>query len=470
MKTIQELYKKHISGEVTKSKFLYEARRDVNLSQFITNLTSYDDCIRILRNRGILTEAKKIVNELTLDTANPYEYRKGLDYELDLCYKATPKFLAPDLFEKAQTTVLKNLAKDPNYYSKCLANVEPTKSPDLASEADFGGKSKRSDVSIPVKKENFNDKKNAWKIVEKDEKSNVKDTLGNKEKAKAKSLKENTEQKSSSPKKQLNGSMSPFQKGRPTTLNQNIALEENIPASSAEMLPFGNVQAGMKAIDDSGEEFKILAKGNYNNLKRYDSSKVFDKFLSSDPSGVDATQLVALIDKDGNTFVRVYGTGGVYAYGDNPNVNEENDDLKNKRKAYIQAKIKADQEELNSIREKINMKESMQLTNIVKGFQALREADPDFEAQIGNKEIPQNETEQAEAKAIILPTITKANLHQNFDLDADVAIKNGYIWVKVRLGHGILSKEQMKALTSDSKFEGANPVTDTEITLIFSKA
>jgi hypothetical protein len=54
-------------------------------------------------------------------------------------------------------------------------------------------------------------------------------------------------------------------------------------------------------------------------------------------------------------------------------------------------------------------------------------------------------------------------------LDTDVILKGGNIWVKVKLGFGILTKEHLKALTSDGKFEGVNPVDDTTITLVFSK-
>src|SRR6201999_4301228 len=97
----------------------------------------------------------------------------------------------------------------------------------------------------------------------------------------------------------------------------------NIPSSNTDILPFADVKPGMSAIDDSGEKFKILAMGNYNEVRRYDTSKVFDKFLSSDPTGIDATQLVGLIDQDGNTFVRVYGTGGVYVYDNTYNENSE---------------------------------------------------------------------------------------------------------------------------------------------------
>jgi len=56
MRTI-ELYRKHKAGEVSREKFLYEVRRDKNLP-WVTNLTSFDDAVKILKNKGIISEAE----------------------------------------------------------------------------------------------------------------------------------------------------------------------------------------------------------------------------------------------------------------------------------------------------------------------------------------------------------------------------------------------------------------------------
>lgn len=53
--TTLELYNKHQAGEVSREKFLYEVRRDNNLP-WITNLTSYNDAVKILKNKGIIKE------------------------------------------------------------------------------------------------------------------------------------------------------------------------------------------------------------------------------------------------------------------------------------------------------------------------------------------------------------------------------------------------------------------------------
>jgi len=64
MTTIQ-LYRKHKAGEVSRDKFLYEVRRDQNLP-WVTNITSYDDAVKILKNKGIISEAE--INELSPQT------------------------------------------------------------------------------------------------------------------------------------------------------------------------------------------------------------------------------------------------------------------------------------------------------------------------------------------------------------------------------------------------------------------
>lgn len=55
--TTIELYRRHKAGEVGRDRFLYEVRRDKNLP-WVTNVTSYDDAVKILKNKGIISEAE----------------------------------------------------------------------------------------------------------------------------------------------------------------------------------------------------------------------------------------------------------------------------------------------------------------------------------------------------------------------------------------------------------------------------
>ena len=63
--TTIELYRKHKAGQVSKNKFLYEVRKDANLP-WVTNLTSYDDAVKILKNNRIISEAE--IEELSPQT------------------------------------------------------------------------------------------------------------------------------------------------------------------------------------------------------------------------------------------------------------------------------------------------------------------------------------------------------------------------------------------------------------------
>jgi hypothetical protein len=98
------LFKKHRAGEISKEKFLYEVRRDQMLP-FITNMTSYEDSIKILKNKGIVKEASAI------DNIHPYFLKKGIEAEL-----LKGGELTNVAYAKAVEKATKKLAKDPTAY------------------------------------------------------------------------------------------------------------------------------------------------------------------------------------------------------------------------------------------------------------------------------------------------------------------------------------------------------------------
>jgi hypothetical protein len=128
--TTQDLYTKLSKGEITEQKFLYEVRRDVNLP-WITSSNSFKDTITILKNKGMISEkqtkestGKQEVEIIakTIDMVNPYEYSKGIDFELDLVYDAVGNAdLTEDEVLKAQKKVLKNLTNNPSYYTQKMS-------------------------------------------------------------------------------------------------------------------------------------------------------------------------------------------------------------------------------------------------------------------------------------------------------------------------------------------------------------
>ena len=125
--TTQDLYTKVSTGEITEQKFLYEVRRDINLP-FITRSNNFTDTVKILKNKGMISEKQtklstgkqdvEIISK-TIDMVNPYEYSKRMDIELGVANEAVGNVdITEEDIKKAQKKVLKNLTKDPNYYSK----------------------------------------------------------------------------------------------------------------------------------------------------------------------------------------------------------------------------------------------------------------------------------------------------------------------------------------------------------------
>jgi hypothetical protein len=126
--TVQNLYTQYLDGKITKQKFLYEVRRDQNLDM-ISPSNSFDDVVKILKNKSIISEkahkeaklatGKQEVDIIakTIDMVNPYEYSRGMDYELDIMdIPATSGDLSEDNVLKAQKKVLANLTKNPQFY------------------------------------------------------------------------------------------------------------------------------------------------------------------------------------------------------------------------------------------------------------------------------------------------------------------------------------------------------------------
>ena len=147
------LFKKHRAGEISREKFLYEVRRD-ELLPFITNMTSYEDSIKMLKNRGIVREAT------AADNIHPYALKKGIEAELLKGGEITNLAYA-----KATATATKKLAKDPKAYDDLqISNSAKIEKADAKLEM------------TPVKGENFVDKHNGMKKIRgfHDAKSNTK--------------------------------------------------------------------------------------------------------------------------------------------------------------------------------------------------------------------------------------------------------------------------------------------------------
>jgi len=131
MATIANQYRLVSEGKMSESQFLRNVR--LALPKFVTNTTSYKDAVRILKNKSVISEA--YVNPESVDTEyNPQEYDLGMRYEIG---EGADE-------DKAEKTVLKNLAKNPSYYTQLhLAGYN--------EDAMKTSKKKRTDLPVEVK-------------------------------------------------------------------------------------------------------------------------------------------------------------------------------------------------------------------------------------------------------------------------------------------------------------------------------
>jgi hypothetical protein len=61
MQNIQKLYQDLHEGKISRNQFLFQLRKDSRINSFFTSANSYDETVRILKNRGLLFEIK--INE-----------------------------------------------------------------------------------------------------------------------------------------------------------------------------------------------------------------------------------------------------------------------------------------------------------------------------------------------------------------------------------------------------------------------
>ena len=146
MKSIFDQYKALSEGTLGQAQFLRNVK--MTLPKFISNTTSFSDAVKILKSKGIISEAKA---DDYAHYCNPQEYDLGMRYELD---KGTDE-------DKASKIVYKNLADNAAYYSQLhLAGYN--------EDAMKKDRKKRTDLPTEVKKDNFVDAANGVKKVKMD--------------------------------------------------------------------------------------------------------------------------------------------------------------------------------------------------------------------------------------------------------------------------------------------------------------
>ena len=180
MKNIQAQYQDLLEGKMTKANFMRNVR--MGFPQYVSNTTSYEDSVNILKGKRILSEAKKPEGvyghnpnaeaEVSrgIDHLNYYQVYHGIQYEL-----AKMPEITDETYIAARKKVVDTILKDPDAYKELqLANFRAVKQMDKDLEMK------------DVKDNNLVDKPNEMKVVKKDVKGNTQDTLEKKEKKKSK--------------------------------------------------------------------------------------------------------------------------------------------------------------------------------------------------------------------------------------------------------------------------------------------
>ena len=180
MKNIQAQYRDLLEGKMTKSNFMRNVR--MQFPQHVSSVTSFEDSIRILKGKRILSEEKKpigvyghnpnaeVEKSRGINHLNYYQVQHGIEYELTKMPEITD-----ENYVKARKKAVDTVLKNPDAYKDLqLANFKAVK------EMDEDLKMKE------VKKDNLVDKPNEMKVLKKNEKQNVQDSLSKKEAKKSK--------------------------------------------------------------------------------------------------------------------------------------------------------------------------------------------------------------------------------------------------------------------------------------------
>lgn len=159
--TTAKLYRKFKAGEISRDRFLYEVRRDSNLP-WITNTTSFDDAVRILKNKSIINEMdQNVKTDPAVDRVNPYFLKKGVEKLL-----AKEKELTNDSYKLALNKAAKMLVKNPHAFDQ-----------DMLHNADEVEKKDAKLQTKEVKKGDLNDTANEMKKVKVQDKTKKAKTL-----------------------------------------------------------------------------------------------------------------------------------------------------------------------------------------------------------------------------------------------------------------------------------------------------
>ena len=126
MKSTQTQYNELREGNMSQANFMRNIR--MTFPHLVSNVTNFDDSVKILKNKGLISETKKDDSHL----CNPVEVDLGLKIEVAK---------HDGNIEKAKKTIYANLKKNSSYYSQLNLSgqaVEPekTKKPSTRKKKD----------------------------------------------------------------------------------------------------------------------------------------------------------------------------------------------------------------------------------------------------------------------------------------------------------------------------------------------
>jgi len=125
-KTVTEKYRAVLEGKMAKSEFVRQMRQQYPMH--VTQFNGFDDSVQILKNRGLLFEAKAEKKAKVYDErpALPYSdeaLQRGIRYELEAAGIAAHDAFNVKLedFDKAKKKAEDNLMKDPMHYLNLIS-------------------------------------------------------------------------------------------------------------------------------------------------------------------------------------------------------------------------------------------------------------------------------------------------------------------------------------------------------------
>ena len=118
MRTLQEKYNAILEGNFSKEQFRRDAT--MQLPNLVSKFNSFEDTVNILKNKGMIAEAKMQTPKYSTvkpeDTIAPDVLDTGIKFELDKKYGTLD--VTDEQYTKCREMAIKNLANDVLYYVK----------------------------------------------------------------------------------------------------------------------------------------------------------------------------------------------------------------------------------------------------------------------------------------------------------------------------------------------------------------